>query len=211
VTITIRGYRPTDQEDLYEVCNRTADAGEDARPRIGDPLLMPILFAGPYAALEPELAYVLDDGGSTAGYLVATADTVQFARRFRAEWLPGLAGRYPPLGRPARTPAEELVGLLHDPQRMVLPALDRYPAHFHIDLLPDYRGRGYGRALVGRLTADLRTAGVTGVHVGMVTANTAARQFYDRVGFHVIPVPDPGPLTYLGTRLQPGTTNPEVR
>ena len=37
----------------------------------------------------------------------------------------------------------------------------------------------------------------------MVTANTAARQFYDRVGFHVIPVRDPGPLTYLGVRPDP--------
>jgi GNAT superfamily N-acetyltransferase len=133
---------------------------------------------------------------------VATADTVQFARRFRAEWLPSLAGRYPPLGRAARSPAEDLVGLLHDPERMVLPELDRYPAHFHIDLLPDYRGRGYGRRLVERLLTDLQEADVAGVHVGMVTANTAARQFYDRVGFHVIPVTDPGPLTYLGVDLR---------
>jgi ribosomal protein S18 acetylase RimI-like enzyme len=167
---------------------------------------MPSLFAGPYAALEPELAYVLDDGGSAAGYLVATADTVQFARRFRAEWLPSLAGRYPPLGREARTAAEELVGLLHDPERMVLPELEGYPAHFHIDLLPGYRGRGYGRQLVGRLRGDLQAAGVRGVHVGMVTANTAARQFYDRVGFHVIAVPDPGPITYLGVDLREEAT-----
>jgi hypothetical protein len=32
----------------------------------------------------------------------------------------------------------------------------------------------------------------------MVTTNTPARAFYDRLGFHVVPVPDPGPLTYLG-------------
>jgi ribosomal protein S18 acetylase RimI-like enzyme len=32
----------------------------------------------------------------------------------------------------------------------------------------------------------------------MATANTAARAFYDRVGFHEIEVPDPGRLTFLG-------------
>jgi hypothetical protein len=32
----------------------------------------------------------------------------------------------------------------------------------------------------------------------MVSANTTARAFYDRLGFHEIPVPDPDPLTYLG-------------
>lgn len=31
-----------------------------------------------------------------------------------------------------------------------------------------------------------------------MSANTAARAFYDRLGFQVIPVPDPGPLTFLG-------------
>jgi RimJ/RimL family protein N-acetyltransferase len=44
----------------------------------------------------------------------------------------------------------------------------------------------------------LARGGVPAVHLGMVTANTAARAFYDRVGFHEIAVPDPGPLTFLG-------------
>jgi hypothetical protein len=48
------------------------------------------------------------------------------------------------------------------------------------------------------MLAALAAEGAPAVHVGMVTANTGARVFYDRVGFHVIPVPDPGPLTYLG-------------
>lgn len=47
------------------------------------------------------------------------------------------------------------------------------------------------------LTA-LHDRGVPAVHLGMVTANKAARAFYDRLGFHEIPVEDPGPLTYLG-------------
>lgn len=47
------------------------------------------------------------------------------------------------------------------------------------------------------LTA-LHDRGVPAVHLGMVTANTPARAFYDRLGFYEIPVDDPGPLTYLG-------------
>ena len=46
--------------------------------------------------------------------------------------------------------------------------------------------------------AALHDRGVPAVHLGMVTANRSARAFYDRLGFHEIPVDDPGPLTYLG-------------
>lgn len=60
---------------------------------------------------------------------------------------------------------------------------------------------GHGRALVDTELTALRRAGAAGLHVGMVTANEAAGRFYDRLGFHVIDVPDPGPLTYLGVRL----------
>jgi ribosomal protein S18 acetylase RimI-like enzyme len=36
----------------------------------------------------------------------------------------------------------------------------------------------------------------------MVSSNTSARAFYDRLGFHEIPVADPGPVTYLGRTTQ---------
>jgi ribosomal protein S18 acetylase RimI-like enzyme len=41
-------------------------------------------------------------------------------------------------------------------------------------------------------------AGVPRVHLGMLTTNTSARAFYDRLGFHEIAVADAGPVTYLG-------------
>ena len=81
---------------------------------------------------------------------------------------------------------------------MVVPALAAYPAHLHIDLLPHVQRSGDGRQLMTAHLAALAARGVPAVHLGMLTANTAARAFYDRLGFHEIAVPDPGPLTYLG-------------
>jgi GNAT superfamily N-acetyltransferase len=91
--------------------------------------------------------------------------------------------------------------LLHTPERMNVAGLAEYPAHLHIDLLPGYQRAGHGRALIDTFVAALRRANVAALHVGMVTANRAARPFYDRLGFHVIDVADAGPLTYLGLRL----------
>ncbi|GAB3357101.1 GNAT family N-acetyltransferase [Micromonospora halotolerans] len=91
-----------------------------------------------------------------------------------------------------------MIALHHHPERMLLPELAGYPAHLHIDLLPSHQGRGHGRRLLETFLAAAARAGAPALHVGMVTANVRARGFYDRLGFHVIPVPDPGPLTYLG-------------
>jgi RimJ/RimL family protein N-acetyltransferase len=44
----------------------------------------------------------------------------------------------------------------------------------------------------------LAGAGARRVHLAMVTANTPARAFYDRIGFRELPVTDAGILTYLG-------------
>jgi GNAT superfamily N-acetyltransferase len=193
----IRLYRPADRPALYDICVRTADAGGDARGRYSSDKLMGDLFTVPYAILEPHLAFVVDDGGEAVGYVVGTADTTAFARRYRAEWIPQTGDRYPVPPPPPRTPEQDMIALHHFPERMLVPGLDGYPAHLHIDLLPPYQGRGFGRRLIDRF---LTTVDAPGVHVGMVTANVKARGFYDRLGFTELPVPDPGPLTYLGIR-----------
>jgi ribosomal protein S18 acetylase RimI-like enzyme len=197
--VEIRPYRDGDAAAVADICVRTGYEGGDSRQRYPDLDLLPSIFALPYAAFEPDLAFVADDGSRAVGYILGTADTAAFVRRFRAEWLPALADRYPPPPpRPPATPAEEMVVLMHTPERMIVPELAGYPAHLHIDLLPEYQRAGLGRALMTRFLAALAASDVPAVHLGMVATNTAARKFYDRMGFHEIPVPDPGPLVYLG-------------
>ena len=195
---TIRPYREGDLAAVYDVCVRTAAAGGDARGAYSSDDLMPDLFAGPYVHLEPDLALVLDDGERAVGYVVGTADTAAFVRAYRRVWIPRLADRYPVPTSPPRTPEEDLVAMHHRPERMLLPELAPYPAHLHVDLLPSHQGAGHGRALVEAFLAAVARAGAPALHLGMVTANTRARGFYDRLGFTEIPVPDAGPVTYLG-------------
>ncbi|WP_031082315.1 GNAT family N-acetyltransferase [Streptomyces sp. NRRL WC-3549] len=202
-TAHVRPYRPDDREALADICVRTADNGQDSSRLYPDPGLMPALFAAPYAHLEPESVFVLDDGaGRAVGYVLGTADTRRFVDGFRTVWIPLVAERFPEPQGPPGTLTEEMTALLYRPERMILPELDAYPAHLHIDLLPAWQRRGFGRELMDTFLGALRDKGVEAVHLSMLTANTAARAFYDRLGFHEIAVPDPGPLTCLGRSTQ---------
>lgn len=204
MAVHVRAYRPSDLPAVYDICVRTADAGGDARGLYSSDRLMGDLFAAPYVTLEPEHAHVLDDGsGAPVGYVVGTADTATFVRRYRTEWIPATAGERPPPADPPLTPDDAMLALHHRPERMLVPEVAGYPAHLHIDVLPPWQGRGHGRALIGRFLAGLRTAGVPGVHLGMVSTNTAARAFYDRLGFTEIAVADAGPITYLARGTDP--------
>ncbi|MFI8949940.1 GNAT family N-acetyltransferase [Streptomyces sp. NPDC053750] len=204
-TAAVRPYRPADAPALDDICIRTGHNGRDSRPVYADPAVLPAVFAAPYVHFDPDLAFVLDDGqGQAVGYILGTADTPRFAEAFRAQWLPRFADRYPAPEKAPATLDEVIAGLLHDPERMIVPELAAYPAHLHIDLLPAWQGRGHGRALMRTLWRALRERGVPAVHLVMATANKPARAFYDRMGFHVIEAAglDPADVTCLGRTTQ---------
>jgi ribosomal protein S18 acetylase RimI-like enzyme len=192
--LTIRPYRETDHDAMYDICVRTADAGRDARGQYSTDDLMGDLFAGPYVHLDPDLAFVLadhQDGVDRAvGYVLGTADTERFVREYQAVWIPLLADRYSRPSDPPRNPEEDLLAGHYRPEHRLLPELVDYPAHLHIDLLPDYQGGGHGRALIETWLAAAAKAGAPAVFLNMDPANVRARGFYDRLGFHEIPVAD---------------------
>lgn len=177
----IRPYRPADRAAVYEVCRRTAAAGEDATGVYSDDDLMPDIFVGPYLAFEPGLAFVVDTGTRVAGYVVATSDTKSFVEWYEREWLPKLE-RFEHVAPPA-TAEDAVVHLGYWPGRMLIPEVDEYPAHLHIDLLPELQGQGFGRELIRTLLAALRERGIRKLYLAMDPANRGARAFYDRLGF----------------------------
>jgi ribosomal protein S18 acetylase RimI-like enzyme len=201
-TATIRRYRETDLAAVYDICARTADAGQDTRGKYRSDDLMGDLFAGPYVYLEPEVAFVLDGGDRAVGYIVGTPDTAAFARAYRDRWIPRLADRYRVPPQPPVSPDEQMLALHYRPERMLWPGLAQYPAHLHIDLLPAFQGAGYGRALMATFCDAVSKTGAAGVHVTVVADNVPAIGFYRRLGFEPLAVADPGPVVYLGRRLE---------
>ena len=145
--------------------------------------------------LTPKTSFVLDDGnGRAVGYCIGAADTASFALKWRDEFAPGVDPRHVP--RPdvqtgdALMEKEESRGFrraFYEAECSALQAwpeeLSRYPAHMHINLLPEYQRKGWGSVLINALFDALRGQGAVGIHLGMVRSNTSAKSFYDKIGF----------------------------
>lgn len=211
--LALRPYRPSDAEGLRRVCLLTAELGGDATGLYVSDDLMPDVFATPYVEFAPDLAFVLDagegeeaggDAGASAaervrGYILGVADTGPFVAWYRERWVPRLAARYEHVV-PSRTPCEHIRHLGFTPERMLLPELASYPAHLHIDILPEHQRQGWGRRLMQALVEALRARGVPGLHLTLAAANVEARRFYDRIGFHELPSSKPT-APALGLRI----------
>ncbi len=195
----IRPARAADLDALYDICLRTGAAGEDASELIADPRLLGDLFMAPYVTLEPERAFVLDDGtGEAQGYVVGALDTRAFEARAEAEWWPAVRARRP--GPTGRGVLDDLfIGYLHGVPAARADVVAEHPSHLHIDLLPPFQSGGWGRRMLDALFTALRDGGSTGVHLGVAEANQRAIGFYEHLGFTELHVD--GITRTLGLRL----------
>jgi GNAT superfamily N-acetyltransferase len=184
--VIIRGYRPGDLRDLYQVCLRTGDRGADATGQFRDPDLLGHVYAAPYGMLEPSLAFVAEDQAGVGGYCLGALDTRAFEHAAEAEWWPALRRRYAepdPARREQWTRDEQLAYLIHHPWRAEDELLAGYPSHLHIDLLRRIQGGGNGRRLMDVQIAALRERGSRGLHLNVNAANQHALGFYHHLGF----------------------------
>lgn len=202
VAARIRPARAGDAKALLRICLLTGDAGEDASGREDDPDLIGLIYAAPYLALEPEYAFVLERDGAVCGYVLGAPDSHAFGARLEREW-------YPPLRRRLADPGPDETHWrgsdwarrrIHHPDPVHKAADAGFPAHAHIDLLPEAQGKGHGRALLETLMAKLGRAGVPGLHLGVSARNSRALAFYGRLGF--APLEETEGAVWMGRRLQ---------
>jgi ribosomal protein S18 acetylase RimI-like enzyme len=197
----IRPYEQKDFDAVYEVCLKTGDAGQDATHLYKDPKALGHLYVGPYVTLEPSLAFVLENALGVCGYVLGAFDTKTFYMCFVKEWLPPLRKLYPePQSGPKTwTCDEQIYHEIHHPDIKSYQALEPYPSHLHVDLLPRAQGQGNGTRMMNTLLEALKARRSRAVSLAMHPENKRAFTFYQKMGFHVIEGAElPRDTLYLG-------------
>jgi ribosomal protein S18 acetylase RimI-like enzyme len=167
------------------------------------------VYLTPYMDLEPESLFVASVDGALVGYLAGSLGSAipnestrmdaairehrlfsrRECRRFFVRAMVDVAWagirRQPTTGEPK------------DP---------RWPAHLHINLVPEARGTGVGAALMSRWLVRLREAESAGCYLQTLVENTRAVRFFEKMDFAKHgPTPQVPGLRASGRRLHQQT------
>lgn len=182
----LRQAEASDHAAMEMVCLKTGDSGADATAREDDPRLLGLIYAVPYQVFAPQYAFVIEGPNGVCGYVLGALDSAAYYDWAAREWFPKVAAT---LADPGPDKAKWTKGSdwaryeIHHPEFTYPEALHPYPAHGHIDLLPEVQGKGFGRRALEHVMAALRRDGARGMHLGVSPRNRGALAFYERLGF----------------------------
>lgn len=200
----IRAYVPADREAIRRICFETGYMGESIEWIWRDRESFADLVTRYYTDREPESIFVATREKRVVGYLTGCVDSER-ARGAAVAEIRRLVLRGALL-RPGFGAflARAVLDTVRDRGVRGEALFDaRWPAHLHIDFLPEGRGRGLGRRLMQLWFERLRGLGAPGVHLGTFAENRAAIGFFEGCGLarQGAVVPAPGFRMRDGSRM----------
>lgn len=192
--INIRHYQQTDAEDVLHIAYRTGYMGEDLTGKhiFNDKTLFGYLFCLYYLLYEQEhcfLAVDEENENKVVGYVLGTCDSRKQERRFAMTMVGRIVLRsmlHTIWKHPESVQAVlfllKNIGKTRTPPHLY----EDYPAHLHINVLPEYQQYGIGSQLLRTFEEHLRDKGVSGIHLRTSSHNRKAIPFYYKKGYHLL-------------------------
>ena len=136
-------------------------------------------------ALGGPIGLVAEGEHGPLGYAVGVADTRGHEQRLEREWWPDLRRRYPcPAGDPSGWSAgQRRIWSIHHPAVVPEEVVSRFPAHIHMNLLPEAQARRLGARQLDSWRAAARARGVGAVHAAVGASNTGGLAVWTARGF----------------------------
>ena len=170
----VRKAQTGDLERVQYVCRMTA--GEEAQQDEAVGEVISRMYSTYYIRECADTCFVLaDDEDRAVGYILCEPDYKRYSRVFRETDVPEIKRLNKKDGL--------LSTFLPIPYRFFG---KKYPAHLHIDILPEYQNQGYGSVLLKALLGELQSRGIKGVMLIASADNTGAIRFYERHSFKTV-------------------------
>jgi ribosomal protein S18 acetylase RimI-like enzyme len=181
--------RPLAQENVSDVLRIAADTayfGEPVEAFLEDRTLFLDFFYWYYTSLESESSWVAISEEKVVGFLVGCRESRSQVRKWLRYIFPMvlnnfLQGKYRMgprtwryLGELIKTP---FVGGVQKVD------LSHFPAHLHININANWRGKGIGRRLMQAYLDQLSREYIPGVYLNTTNLNEAACILYEKMGF----------------------------
>lgn len=168
-SVSIRPYKPADKDNVHYICLNSDGPCTDTPE---EQLFILATFCDYYIECEPQNCFVAANVNDRAiGYIISASDFDAFAARFFDVY-------------PKRIlPNERLYQAALHAADLEQKYKTCFPAHLHINILPEYQRQGVGTALLDRLTMHLKNLGVPGVMLSAGEQNYNGHSFYRKYGF----------------------------
>lgn len=169
----IRPYNESDKEKVRFICLNSDGPCKLSEKKINYLLAT---YCDYFIEEEGRNCFVAEDEkGNVAGYILCAENYNNFSKVFRRKYLTRIKKRDLKLRLQAA-----LSDFFQWKYRKA------YPAHLHIDILPQYQRMGLGHMLMDALCENLKSKGIRGVCLTVGINNKKGRSFYEKYGFTLL-------------------------
>ena len=171
--MTIRPYKAKDKENVRFVCLNSEGPCKSSKRARNFALAV---YCDCYIENEPENCFVAaDEKDKAIGYVISTESFDKFKEIYISTY-------YPRIKKWEYRRRKSALRAIASQEKYK----EDYPAHLHIDILPEYQHMGLGRKLMDALCDNLRNKNVKGVMFTVWHKNYNAIKFYEKYGFELI-------------------------
>jgi len=188
MNISIRPYSPADRDAIRRICCETGFSGNPIDPVFNDREVFADFLTRYYTDWEPESAWVAEGDDRVVGYLLACT---RYRYHAWAEFcvmtslVPKVLWRW--LTGRFDTATKNYLKWCLAKGRKETPAAPPESAHFHFNILPEYRNSGVGMQLVKTMVNALRDRGVKQVYGQIQTfEDRRTERAFNRYDFHTL-------------------------